>query len=113
MKGESIKQIIDPGIIPASKNFDILLVCHHYGNLVMVVNRDHCFFFRITDVTTKEPSRRPMYSFPLDSPEPIQMTIDSGKLLIWSGSNNTTISMKVSDIFIEGKHFESGHQNKM
>lgn len=112
MKGESIKQIIDPGIIPASKNFDILLVCHHHGNVVMVVNRDHCFF-RITDVTTKEPSRRPMYSFPLDSPEPIQMTIDSGKLLIWSGSNNTTISMKILDIFIEGKHCESGHQNKM
>ena len=103
-------RLVDPNLL-FSGTFDIRIriVCHQQGNVVITVDRDNNGFFRITDVTVEEPSRRPLYSFPLDSPEPIQLAINDDKLLIWSANNDAYIEMKISDIFITGKHWDSGH----
>lgn len=106
-----VKRIVDPNLLSSGTGtFDILLVDNQRGNMVITVYRDNNDLFRITDVTVEEePSRRPLYAFPVDSPESIQITIDDNKLRIWSANNNANIEMKISDIFIEGKHWESGH----
>lgn len=106
----SVKQMTDPNMLPFGNGFDILIVCNIRGNLVISISRDNHGFFEIRGCKREgEPSLRPLYNFPVDSPEALQFTVNGGKLLIWSCVTGCTIEMKTSDVFIPGKNWDNGY----
>lgn len=86
--------------------FSMRTVSRQQGDLIINVITKGENLFMITGYAMGEPTREPLYNFPVDEPEPVQMTVDrpGSTVKIWTPDTGV-ISMRTSDVLIKGKEW--------